>query len=262
MIIALLSILFLAPLFSILLYNQQGKRQLVNLDLVQFIYLFVVSPILFIWVKNFLFYIFRGEVGASLSVNQLFIIDTTLSVIAFYTFSAIAIHTLTKTFRLQKDHNPLFDWFELSEYFHLWWSHLIIWIGVMSLLTFVSLVNVLVPINISPDAFTTHWAVLIGMFIGAVLYFGMIVRTYLDSESLQANYLRIMKLCFAAFFILHVLLYFIFDPKFNATFAAYWTVVNTFFTAVLFSLIFRFSQFRRVVKRLLQMLRIYGILVR
>ncbi len=262
MIIALLSIIFIAPIFSLLLYKHQGKRQLINLDLVQFVYLFVVSPILFIWVKSFLFYIMRGEVGGSLSVNELFIIDTVLSVIAFYTFSAIAIHTLTKTFRLHKDHNPMFDLFELSEYFHLWWSHLIIWIGIMSLLLFVSIVNLFVPMAISPQSFSNHWSVLAGLFLGAILYLGVIVRTYLDSESLQANYLRVMKLCFALFFVIHVVLYFLVNPTFDVTYSAYWTVLNTFFATVFCSLVFRFSQFRKIVRRMLEMLRLHGLLVR
>ncbi len=262
MIIALLSIIFLVPIFSLVLYTHQGKKQLINLDLVQFVYLFVVSPILFIWVKTFLFYIMRGKVGASLTVNQLFIIDTVLSVISFYTFSAIAIHTLTKTFRLHKDHDPLFDLFELSEYFHLWWSHLIIWIGVMLLLVFVSVVNVFFPMNIDPQRFSTYWSVIGGLFLGAVLYFSVIVRTYLDSEQLQSNYLRVMKLCFAVFFIIHVLLYFLVSPQFTANYAAYWAVLNMFFATVFCSLVFRFSQFRKIVKELLKVLRLHGLLLR
>ncbi len=227
MIIALLGILFIAPIFSWVIYKHQGKKQLVKLDLVQFIYLFVMAPTLFVWVKSFLFYILKGELGLSLSVNQVFVLDTVLSVIAFYIFSAVAIHTLTKTFRLHKDHNPLFDLFELSEYFHLWWSHLIIWIGLMAVLAFIAVVNLFIPIASAQAIISAPVAVMIGLFLGLTLF--MIVW---QSDVQQANYMRIMKLSFAFFFALHVVLYFILTPKFSAQYAPYWAVFNIFFAAV------------------------------
>lgn len=237
MIIAFLGILLLSPVLSFVIYKHQGKKQLVKLDLVQFIYLFVMAPVLFVWVKSFLFYILKGELGIGLSVNEVFIVDTVFSVIAFYIFSAVAIHTLTKTFRLHKDHNPLFDLFELSEYFHLWWSHLIIWIGLMVVLSFLSIVNLIVPIAPTQAMLPAAWASGIGIVLGIALF--MIVW---QSDVRQANYMRILKLSFAFFFALHVLLYFVVTPKFSAQYAAYWGSLNLFFAAVLSGLLLQRSR--------------------
>ena len=127
----LLLVPLLTGIFGMLIYRfQDGKKQLFKLDLVQFIYLFVMSPALFVWLKTFLFYLLRNELDLSLTINDVFVIDTVYSIGGFYLFGAISMHTLTKTFWLRRHHDPEFDIYHLSEYFHLWWTHLAMTTGV------------------------------------------------------------------------------------------------------------------------------------
>ena len=107
-------LLVLVPIFTtifgMLLYRfQNGSKEIFRLDFVQFIYLFIMTPTLFVWLKTFLFYLLRNELEYSLSINELFVIDTIFTVIAVFVISAVAIHSLTKTFWIKRHHNPKFD---------------------------------------------------------------------------------------------------------------------------------------------------------
>ncbi len=218
------------------------------MDLIQFVYLFVIAPIFFVWAKTFLFFLLRRELSFNLSVNDLFVIDTIFSVLSFVIISVIAIHSLTKTFRLKRDRDPSFDLFHLSEYFHLWWSHIIIWGGVIVVETFMSFINVLVPFSTSPVSKMQFYLVLLlGLIWGVCLFF-----TIWMSDAQQNNYMKLMKLFFAAGFVFHVVVYFVVEPRFNLNYGGYWFVFASFTSAVLAGAVFeKYEKPRRFRDKLL-----------
>jgi hypothetical protein len=142
--------------------------------------------------------------------------------------AAIAIHSLTKTFWIKRHHNPDFDLYHLSEYFHLWWSHLAIWGGVMLLITFVGLINVLVPLDfhLSKPAFIGTQ--IVSILSGLLLFFGIWM-----SDTGMKNFMKFMSLFLISFAIIHIVIYFLVDPKYNASYIAYWFSITVFVTATI-----------------------------
>jgi len=230
----LLLVPLLTGIFGMLIYRfQDGKKQLFKLDLVQFIYLFVMSPALFVWLKTFLFYLLRNELDLSLTINDVFVIDTVYSIGGFYLFGAISMHTLTKTFWLRRHHDPEFDIYHLSEYFHLWWTHLAMTTGVMAMFSFLSLNNAFFPIDIYMPKVYLFGVLLLGLIMGVVGFFAVWMA---DSE--QGNFMKLMKIEFAFFFLLHIIVYFVFNPEFNSQRSLYWLFMATFFSLSVCSLFF------------------------
>jgi hypothetical protein len=237
--------LFLVPLLGALstlwLYRHTGKKEFFKFDLVQFIYGFIVLPLLFVWLKSFLFVIMRRELEITLSVTELFIIDTFFSVLFLFVFAFVVIHSLTKTFSLKYERDPLYDIFEHSEYYHLWLSHVVMFGGIMAVISFLSVLNLWVPFEIALSKLQFYGVLLVGMVLGLVAYIG----------TRQANYgtgqfMRLMKLTFGLFFLIHVVAYLLFDPAFNAGFGFYWFTFMGFAMAVLCS--FRFDRSERAVR--------------
>lgn len=220
----------LTSLFGVAIYKFQGRGrrlEIFKLDLVQTVYLFLLAPTLYVWMKSFLFYILRNELDIRFSVTDLFVLDTVFSVLAFIIMAAIAIHSLTKTFWLRRHHDPEFDLYHLSEYFHLWWTHIVIWGGGMLLATFLSISNVLIPfqiLNYSKEQFYTM--LIIGLISGALTFFAIWI-----SDAKQGNFMKLMKLILAIFVFIHVIIYFVLDPVFNMTNAGYWFVFANFISA-------------------------------
>lgn len=107
-----LIILFLVPTFAILsslyLYQHTGKREILKFDLVQFVYAFILAPIVYIWLKSFLFVFLVSELNLHLSVTDLFIADTVLTIIFLYVFAFLVIHSLTKSFELKRLRDPFY----------------------------------------------------------------------------------------------------------------------------------------------------------
>jgi len=232
--ILLLSIPFVSSVLGILIYRfQDGKRQVFHLDLVQFFYLFILSPTLFIWAKSFLFFLLRDELELGLSVAELFMVDTFFSVLSFFLFISVAFHTLTKTFRIKRDHDPHFDVYHLSEYFHLWWSHLSMWAGGIVLASFFSILNLFFPSLTSGSKLQFYLELGLAFVTGIVAFFAVWM-----SDPKQGNFMRLMKIIFGIFFLIHVILYFAFDPKFNLSQAVYWFVFVVLLAAVICSSFF------------------------
>ncbi len=228
--IFLLFIPVITAIFGLLIYKfQDKKKEIFKLDLSQFIYLFVIAPTFFVWAKSFIFYILRSELPYNLSITELFIVDTIFSVLGFIILISIAIHSLTKTFRLRRDHDPSFDLFHLSEYFHLWWTHIVMWLGAMLIITFVSVVNVLVPFKVEVTSKLQFYSILVVGLLSGIMFF----ITVWNSDAKQNNYMRLMKLLFALFFVIHVAIYFIIDPGFNVSYMGYWFSFAIFSSAVL-----------------------------
>lgn len=226
----LLLIPLFTSLFGLALYRFQDKKfEIFRIDLVQFVYLFLLAPTVYVWMKSFLFYILRNELDLRLSVTDLFVVDTTFSVLAFIVMAAIAMHSLTKTFWLKRHHDPEFDIYHLSEYFHLWWTHIVIWGGAMLLSTFVSISNVLIPFQVVASNKSQFYTLLFVALVSGILTFFAIWM----SDAKQGNFMRIMKLSLALFVSIHILMYFIFDPVFNMTNGGYWFVFSNLLSATI-----------------------------
>lgn len=231
----LLLIPLITSILGILIYRYQDRKfEVFKLDITQFVYLFLMAPTLYVWLKSFLFYIVRNELDLRLSVTDLFVIDTIFSVLAFIIMAAIAMHSLTKTFKLKRQFDPQFDIYHLSEYFHLWWTHIVIWGGGMLLATFVSISNVLIPLQVGvTNKLQFYLLLVIGLTSGLITFFALWM-----SDAKQGNFMRLMKLFLAFFILIHVLVYFIFEPAFNMSTAGYWFVFFNLFSAVVCASIF------------------------
>lgn len=243
--------LVLVPIFTTLIgmlaYRMQGKeREIFRLDIVQFVYLFVLSPTMFVWLKTFLFYLMRTELGGALSLNEMFIIDTIFTVIAIFVMAGISIHTLTKTFWIKRHHNPQFDLYRLSEYFHLWWSHIVIWLGAMILGSFVALANVFVPFPLELPKAGFYLLQLVATLSGVAFFLAIWM-----SDPKIGHFMRLMKLLLVFFSVLHIIVYFVFDPKFNSHYVGYWISTAIFVTAAGVGSFFdrheRMSRFRKLL---------------
>lgn len=213
----LVILLLLVPL----IWRFSGRKELMKMDLVQFLYAFVISPAIFIWVKTALFFNLKQELG--ISVNDSYWIDTTLTVIFLYIYSFVVIHSLTKSFQIKKVKDPLFDVFEHSEYFHLWLSHLIVYSGGLLLMFLLGELNTFIPITLVSTKFALYLGIVIGILFGLIFYFGML--SYKVEK--QKSFDRVMK--FQAYFYTFIVLvnYFIFDITFSPANTIFWC--STFF---------------------------------
>jgi len=235
--IFLLLIPILMAISATSLYKHNGKREFLKFDLVQFIYAFLIAPVLFVWMKSFLFYLLKSELDFGLSINQLFVFDSLFSLSFMYIYAFIVIHSLTKSFKMKILKDPLYDLFYHSEYFHLWLTHIIMFGGGIALLTFLSLTNVFLPIGLEGSKTALFSLVGIGIIGGITLFVGAWL-----SNPLQGNFMRLMKLLFGLSFLLHVGFYFIYDPGFNLSHAFFWMTFMLFATTVICSLLLQRSE--------------------
>lgn len=231
------ALLYLIPFFSVIsalvVYRLNGKREFLKLDLVQFFYAFILSPVLFVWLKTFLYFLLRVEANVVLSQGQLFLFDTIYSTFFLYVFAFVVIHSLTKSFNLKQTHDPLYDIFEHSEFFHLWLTHLIMYLGGMVLLTLVAISNIWFPLDLQL-AEPLFYILFASGFVSGFLIFMIVWLS--DPKQERANFMRLMKLSFGFFFLIHVVLYFVFNPPFSPALGLYWWSLNAFTALVVCSL--------------------------
>lgn len=231
MIILFFLIPLLAVFSSIALFGYNGRREFLKLDFTQFFYAFILSPILFIWGKSFLFFLLRNELDLNLSLGEIFLLDSAFSAVFLYVFAFVVIHSLTKTFHLKRTKDPLYDMFEHSEFYHQELSHLAIYAGGMLLITLLSVVNLFVPLVIEHIKWQFYLILVSGTVTGALTFLGIWLF-----EATDPSFMRLMKLCFGFFFLVHVTLYFVLDPAFNAHYGFYWAIFMSFLTTVIISL--------------------------
>lgn len=229
-------LIFLIPVLTIissmLMYKQNGKKELLKMDLVQFIYAFVLMPVLFIWLKSFLYYLMQVEVEVQLSQLEMTLIDTGFSLVFLYIFAFVVIHSLTKSFHLKSSQDPLYDIIEHSEVFHLWITHLVVYIGMMLLITVLAAVNLFFPMQIFSSKFIFYFWNITGLLSGAIAF---VMIWIADPKTGSVNFLRIMKLCYGLFFLIHVVLYFTFNPAFNIHYGIFWWSFAAFTSLVICS---------------------------
>ena len=222
--ILFLILLPIITLFAgIFIYKFQGKKDLLHLDLVQFIYTFILAPLLFIWFKTFFFLLLNTS--ARLSDQWLFILDTAFTMLLFYLYAFIVMHSLTKTFRL-KSVDPLYDFFYHNEYIHLWLSHLVMTLGGITLFVALAVLNLFLPQSI--DFSRSILIILLGLafILGIVGY--LVVMLADPKQKARLSFTRIAKLAMGAGFLILVSGFFIFTPDFNANYLIYWFILTFF----------------------------------
>lgn len=223
----------LAVASSIGLYRLNGKKEILRLDLVQFFYAFIVSPVLFIWFKSLIYMLVRTELDIRLSQGEVFLIDTFFSTAFLYVFAFIVMHSLTKSINLKVGHDPLHDIFKHSEYFHLWLTHLVMYVGGLTLLASVGLVNALIPLGIEVGRWLFYALVASGIPVGLLVFIGVWLS---DPKQDRGNFMRLMKLVFGILFLIHVVVYFILDFNFSYPAILFWWTSSLFATTVICSL--------------------------
>lgn len=223
MLIALIFFPVLSIIVAIVIYQYNGQKQFFKFDLIQFIYAFVLAPLSFVWFKTLLFYILQNELNIRVSPRELFIIDTVYSLIAFFVFSFIVIHSLTKSFELQRLKNPKYDIFKHSEFFHLASSHWVIYAGATILFTFLSFINVYFPLEGKTNQLGFYLTIVMGLILG-VASFGVIVLTDWGNP----RFIKLTKLLFLFFFIIHLALFFLVNPALTTAYWIYWLVFSLF----------------------------------
>lgn len=223
-------LLFTIPLIALAsglaIYHRNGRREILKFDLVQFIYAFVLAPILFVWLKTFLFIILRNELGITISITNLFVWDTVFSLIFMVVYASVVIHSLTKSFENKRYKDPLFDVFQHSESIHLWVSHTATYAGVMMLLTLVSIINIFFPLYLQLNKLQFYLLLSSGVLLGGL---GLAI---IWLSIFKEKFWLVNKLLFGLFFIIHVLAYYFLKPSFNADHAMYWIIFSTFTTTV------------------------------
>lgn len=217
--IVLIFIPLLALIAGLTLYKHNGKREILRLDMVQFFYAFILLPVLYVWFKGFLFFVLESQLSVMVSQTGILVWDTAYSLLFLFLYAFVVIHSLTKSFKLKKEKDPLYDLFEHAEYYHLWVSHLIIYVGVMILFSLLSAINLWIdlPWSISPLQFYISLGV---AFLMAGLGYSAFLKTDLDSGG--NSFVRLMNLFSAVFFVLHIGAYIIFDPVFAGPKTMFW----------------------------------------
>src|SRR5690606_31295402 len=136
-----------------------------------------------------------------------FVIDTAISLLFFFLSSFVVIHSLTKSFNLKREQDPLYDLHELSEYFHLTLSHFVMFGGGLAVLLFVSLLNVIIPLPIEPNRTFLYSILLMGSLVGFCIYI-----TVVNYRVATRKFRRIMKFFYGLGFSINVVSYLIFNP--------------------------------------------------
>lgn len=213
--------LFLLPLLAIvsasILYRHNGKHEIMKFDLVQFVYAFVLMPLVFVWMKSFIFVSFKQQLNLGLSVTELFVVDTVFSTMFLFISAFVVIHSLTKSFDLRRVRDPLYDIFSHSEFFHQMLSHLAIYMGVALMMTGFALINLWVPFEIEIEHAAFYGVMGLAFLTGIVGF--LAIWKY---EAPSAMFMRIMKLLIGFCFVLHGIGYLVSDVSFKPTYSAYW----------------------------------------
>jgi len=223
-----LFLIFLLAL-SIFVYRFHGRKEFVKFDIVQFIYAFVVAPIIFVWFKTFLYGLLQSELSPAVTPRTLFLIDTAFSVYFLYIFAFVVIHSLTKSFQLKSEKDPLYDLFHHSEYFHLWLTHIITFAGIMISVTFFAVLNIFFPVPIEMSKPWFYVMMILSVAAGGLFFIGLWMS---DPRQDEANFMRIMKLLAAVLFIFLVGVYFAFSPAFNPQYMFFWVGLLAFASIV------------------------------
>lgn len=232
----LLLLPILALLSGFLLYSKNGRKEFLKFDLVQFFYAFILAPMLFVWLRAFVYMFVRQELGINLTLGQLYIVDTTVSLIFLYTYAFIVIHSLTKSFENKRYKDPLYDMFLHSETLHLWVSHVGIYLGGMTIFTLLSIINLYLPMQISMTTTVFWMSIFGGVILGIIAYGGYWLSIFSET------FLKIIKLLIGLFWLIHMIAYIVASPSLSSPYVVYWVIFTAFTTQLFVSFFFEKSE--------------------
>jgi hypothetical protein len=134
---------------------------------------------------------------------------------------------------------------ENSQKFHLQLSHMPVYVGSMVILTIPSILNIYLPLRGNYAGSLVFVVLFFGMIMGLCAFFA--VKLY---KSPNPNFMRLMKLCFGMFFILHLVIFFTAYVRFSINYGAYWFAFSCFLTTVLLSFIPGISRSQRLLRNI------------
>ena len=217
----MLSLFVAAPLValivSFLLYRQTGKRELLKFDIVQLLYAFVIAPLMFIWLKSFLYYILTVESSFAPTPANLFLIDTSFSVVFLFIYAFIVIHWVTKSFEVKRYKDPFYDMLSHSETLHLWVSHTFMFLGILVLLLMLAIANIFFPLEVEASRLQFYFILALGYLAGWIGFAGVWLANFTESK-----FLLLMRFCFAIYFLILALSYFVSGLKFSSDYGVFW----------------------------------------
>lgn len=229
----LLLVLLFGVAAALFLYRFQGRRNVIQLDIVQFLYIFLFYPVFFVWIKSFIYVQVRGDLGAALTANEFFLIDTAVSLTWLYLYGIFAIKGFTKTLFLARHKDPLADLFEHTEYFHLWISHLAIFFGVAIISLILAGINVFLPFQVPNATITTLFVACIGSIVGIFMFVMLLLS---DPKQNGYRLLKVVKLVYGFVFTVLISLYLFIEPPFTTAHSMYWLVVFMYASFVVCSI--------------------------
>lgn len=237
-------ILFVIPVivvFAVLfLYRFQGKKYILNFDLVQFLYNFVFAPLVFVWIKSIFFVILTTSPDLILSVKQVFFADTLFSLVFLYIYAFFSMHSLTKTFHL-KNFDPLYDLFYDSEYIHLWLSHIVLFLGTMLILTILAIANLFAPFTLVISSSIFSLVLFVAFLLGVGFYLVLLISEPLQQKRLTLS--RLVKLGIGVAFSAHLIGYYFGLPNISSAYLFYWSSVLFFAGAFILAFLdYRFNK--------------------
>jgi len=212
-----------------LIYRFVGKKELLKMDLVQFIYAFIITPTLIIWIKTVVFYNLNS--AGIYDQEDKFFVDTLITVVLLFFFAFMVIHSLTKTFAIKKNKDPLFNVFEHTEYFHMWLSHLATLSTALLTMFIVGNLNIFFPLLSLQANINLYLGIAVGILFGFLFYQVLFV----NKVEKQQKFDRVMKLQTYIYTFLIVTAYIIFRPKFDPAYSIYWCTVLFFVSSATFS---------------------------
>ena len=229
------TVLVIVPVLALLaglgLYRHNGRREILRFDLVQFFYAFVLMPIVYVWFKGFLFFLLQSEFSELITQSSLFFWDTLYSILFLFMYAFAVIHSLTKTFKLKLEKDPLYDLLEHSEYYHLWVTHTIVFVGGMIISLLLATLNAWIdlPWLITPLQF--YIILLMGLIMAGLIFIAFLFSNF------DWRFVKLMKLISGIFLVLYIIIYAIFEPSFSGKKAMFWCQFVIFFGLSVVSLL-------------------------
>lgn len=214
--------LLLIMLLALYLYRFSGRRQFLRLDLIQFIYAFVVYPLAFLWMQELLLLFYRSvpEIGP---VDQR-IISSSVNLIFLYLYAFGIMHSLTKTLSLRVYRDPLFDVFSQTEYVHEFLSHVGMYTGIFALGSVLSVINIVFPFDIVSTRQAMAMTISAGTILGIALYIVLFITT--DKGIGYTAYKKIIRAVAGLSFTAHVILFVLFRPALTMHHGVFWLVAS------------------------------------
>lgn len=205
---------------SLLVYRYNGKREIFRFDVVQFLYAFILTPLTFIWGKVLLFLLVKNALNEGTSELSYLLLDSAFSVIFLYVFGFELLHSLTKSVSLQMSQDPLYDIFHHLEYFHLWLTHLVVFAGGMLIVAILGIANIFFPLDIQLARSMFYAILMSGFLTGGLVFLALWLSDPRQEKGFQ--FMCLMKTLIGLLFLVHVVSYFLFEPRLQSGQIVFW----------------------------------------